>query len=80
MKNVFNGYQNMIMNETLNVVVHEWAPNLNTSLETQTSKLLIFPSCCIIIILKHHSMCLSLMLFSHKPFTMYKDNMFLSNN
>ncbi len=39
MKNVFNGYQNMIMNETLNVVVHEWAPNLNTSLENSNFKI-----------------------------------------
>jgi hypothetical protein len=27
------------MNETLNVVVHEWAPNLNTSLENSNFKI-----------------------------------------
>jgi len=39
MKNVFNEYQNMIMNETLNGVVHECAPNLNTSLENSNFKI-----------------------------------------
>jgi hypothetical protein len=33
MGDVLNGYQK-IRNGTLDVVVHEWAPNLNTSLET----------------------------------------------
>jgi hypothetical protein len=32
MDDVFNGYRNLL-NGTLDVVVHEWAPNLNTSLE-----------------------------------------------
>jgi hypothetical protein len=32
MGDVFNGYQNLL-DGTLNVVVHEWAPYLNTSLE-----------------------------------------------
>jgi hypothetical protein len=32
MGDVFNGYQNLL-NGTSDVVVHEWAPNLNTSLE-----------------------------------------------
>jgi hypothetical protein len=38
-KSVFNGYQNLIMNETLNVVVHEWALDLNTSLENSNFKI-----------------------------------------
>jgi hypothetical protein len=38
MNNVFNGYQNL-MNGTLNVVVHEWAPNLNNSLENSSVKI-----------------------------------------
>jgi hypothetical protein len=33
MNNVFNGYQNLIMNGTLNVVVHERTLDLNTNLE-----------------------------------------------
>jgi hypothetical protein len=32
MGDVLNGYQK-VQNETLDVVVHEWAPNLNNSLE-----------------------------------------------
>jgi hypothetical protein len=32
MGNVFNRYWNLL-NGTSNVVVHEWAPNLNTSLK-----------------------------------------------
>jgi hypothetical protein len=31
MNDVFNGYQNLL-NGTLDVVVHEWAPNLNIGL------------------------------------------------
>jgi hypothetical protein len=38
MNNVFNGYQNL-MNGTLIVVVHEWAPNLNTSLENSSFRI-----------------------------------------
>jgi hypothetical protein len=38
MNNLFNGYQNL-MNGTLNVVVHEWAPNLNTSSENSSFKI-----------------------------------------
>jgi hypothetical protein len=32
MGDVFNAYQNLL-NETSNVVVHEWAPDLNIGLE-----------------------------------------------
>jgi hypothetical protein len=38
MNNLFNGYQNL-MNGTLNVMVHEWAPNLNTRLENSSFKI-----------------------------------------
>jgi hypothetical protein len=39
MKNVFNGYQNMIMNGTLKVVVQEWALDLNSSLENSNFRI-----------------------------------------
>jgi hypothetical protein len=38
MGDVFNGYQNLL-NGTLNVVVHDWASYLNTSLENWNFKI-----------------------------------------
>jgi hypothetical protein len=52
MGDVLNGYQNL-QNGTLDVVVHEWAPNLNTSLE-KLSFYIVSTS----IILKYLSMCM----------------------
>jgi len=38
MNDVFNGYQNLL-NGTLDVVVHEWAPNLNIGSEKLNFKI-----------------------------------------
>jgi hypothetical protein len=43
MSDVFHGYQKKL-NETFDVVVHEWALNLNIGWETSIFKLLVFLS------------------------------------
>jgi hypothetical protein len=67
MGDVLNGYQNL-QNGTLDVVVHEWAPNLNTSLE-KLSFYIVSTS----IILKYLSMCMWFVQISNIPSTMCKD-------
>jgi hypothetical protein len=53
MNSVFNGFQNL-MNGTLNVVVHEWPPNLNTSLENSSFRIVNRSIMLHYHVLKHH--------------------------
>lgn len=53
LSDVFHGYWNLL-NETSNVVVHEWAPNLNMGLKILVFGLLAFLSWCIVVAMKQH--------------------------
>jgi len=75
---MINAYQNL-KNGTLNVVVHEWPPNLSTSLENSSFKTVDRSIMLHYHVLKHHCKRLIFVLLSNKPLTMCKDNVLSSS-